>query len=118
MNIRYAIASSAVALLLSTGPSLAGPCTKALADAQAAYDARLDQAAAAGPTATESTSATLHHQPTPNSVAQAEVRVGDISPARAQAFSDAMARGSAADEAGDRKTCEAALAEADRALRE
>jgi len=117
MNVRLAVASLAAGILLTVAPCYAGPCSKEIADAQATYDARLDAAAASGPTAPESTSATLHHQPTPNSVAHAEAQVGDISPANAQAFSEQMARAREADEAGNEKACEQALEEAGRALR-
>ena len=117
MTIRSAMASSAVALLLTIAPCQAGPCSKAISDTQAAWDAKLDAAAASGPTAPESTSATLHHQPTPNSVAHAEAQVGDISPENTATFNDAMARARAADESGNEKACRQALDEAGQALR-
>lgn len=116
MNILRAMASSVVALLLTMAPCQAGPCAKAISDAEAAWGAELGAAAASGPTARESTLATLHHQPTPNSVAHAEAQVGDISPENAALFTDAMARAHAADEAGDEKACRQALDEAGRAL--
>ena len=53
MNFRRSIPLSAVALFLTVAPCLAGPCAKEIAETQAAFDAKLDAAAASGPTAPE-----------------------------------------------------------------
>jgi len=117
MNFRSSIALSAVALFLTVAPSLASPCAKEMAETETAFDAKLNAAAAAGPTAPQSTLATLHHQPTPGTVARAEAQLGDISPENAQTVTEALERAHAADDAGDVKTCRQALAEANEALR-
>jgi len=46
---------------------------------QAKIDAKLEAATAAGPSAVESTAAIMHRQPTPRSVAGAEVGLDDVS---------------------------------------
>ena len=87
-------------------------------DVEAAFDAKLNAAAAAGPSAPESTTlATLHHQPTPSTVARAEAQLGDISPENARIVTDALDRAHAADERGDVQACRQDLAEAREALR-
>ena len=116
MNFPSSIALGAVALFLTVTPSLATPCAKEMAEIEAAFDAKLDAAAAAGPTAPESTQATLHHQPTPGTVARAEAQLGDISPENAQTVTEALDRAHAAEDAGDVKTCRQALAQASEAL--
>jgi hypothetical protein len=117
MRFHSTIAFSAVALLLTVAPGLAGPCAKEMADVEAVFDAKLSAAAAAGPTAPESTLATLHHQPTPGTVAQAEAQLGDISPENARIVTDALDRALAADERNDVQACREDLAEARAALR-
>ncbi len=110
--------STLLALLsLAASPALAGPCTEDIAAAQTRYSQRLDAAAASGPTATETTAAKLHHQPTPGSVAQAEARVGDLKPEAGKQFDAAISRARAADAAGDAATCKAALNDAAAALK-
>jgi hypothetical protein len=52
---------------------------------QAGIDAKLEAQAAAGRSASESTSATMHRQPTPGSIAAAEAELGDISSEQLQA---------------------------------
>ena len=117
MTLRCSISSSLAVLLLTVGPCLAGPCTKEIGETEAAFDAKLNAAAAAGPTAVESTGATLHHQPTVGSIARAEAQLGDISPENAETVTAAIGRAHAADDAGNLKACEQALAEAYAALR-
>ena len=63
--------------VIRTPPSLAGPCTAEIAQAQAAVDARIEAIAGAGPTGSQSVGAQLHRQPTPGSMAQAEGRLGE-----------------------------------------
>jgi hypothetical protein len=116
MNFRSAIPLSAVALLLAVAPCLAGPCSKEIAETQAAFDAKLATAAANGPSATESTSATLHHQPTPATVAHAEAQLGDISSENAEIVTRALERAQDADLIGDATACQQQLAEAKEAL--
>jgi hypothetical protein len=98
------------------GAAQAGPCASDISALEVAYDAKLKAAAASGPTGAESASATMHRQPTPNSIARAEVKLGDLSPEKAEAFAAAMKRAREADGAGDRSACMQALGEARRAL--
>ncbi len=104
------------ALFLSSAPVHAGPCTPQIAAMQGKIDARLDSAAMAGKSGPESTAATDHRQPTPKSIAEAEVKLGDISGQTAQTLEGAMARARKADLAGDKAACEKALSEAQDAM--
>src|SRR6185437_13387168 len=66
-------------LALSTSGAFASPCSQEIDRVQASIDAKLEAQAAAGGSARESIAATMHRQPTPGSIATAEVRVGDVS---------------------------------------
>ena len=116
MDFCRSIQLSAVALFLTVEPSLAGPCAKEIADTEAAFDAKLDAAAASGPTAPESPLATLHHQPTPGTVAHAESQLGDISRENADIVTRALERAQDADLIGDVQGCQEQLADAKEAL--
>lgn len=116
MSIRHSMILSAAALAASMSVSYAGPCSSEIDRVQARIDARLEARAAAGPESRESTGAMMHHQPTPGSIAAAEERLGDLSPEKAEAAKQAMARARAADSAGDRSVCEQALAEVQRVV--
>lgn len=105
---------SAATLVLSEVPSLAGPCAQAIDAMQAQVDARIEARAAAGPTAPESTGALLHRQPTPESLAAAEARLGEGR--KVQVALDALARARTADTAGDNDACNKALGDALSAL--
>jgi len=98
---------------LSTG--YAGPCTDDIDRMQARLDAALEAKLATGPQAAESTSATMHRQPTPKSLAAAEGKLGNLSPEKIDAISRAMARARAADSAGDKDGCQQALVDVQRA---
>jgi hypothetical protein len=114
MNIRSAAAGLTLALVSSAVS--AGPCTDRIYALDVALSKRLDAAAAEGHPAPQSLGAQLHHQPTPSSVAGAEAQVGDLSPAAAQAITEAMDEARKADDAGDRAGCELALAKAENML--
>jgi hypothetical protein len=114
MTIRRLPALSAAMLTLSMQPGYAGPCSSQIDRVQAAVDAKIEATAAAGRSAPESTSALLNHQPTPDSIAAAERKLGEGS--RVQAALGALARARDADLADDRSACERALADAQRAL--
>ncbi|WP_246164483.1 hypothetical protein [Blastochloris sulfoviridis] len=103
-------------LLAASGPGLAGPCSHAIDRMQGRLDALLAARAAAGPTATESTGATMHRQPTPDSIAAAEAKLGDISSETLDAIAVGMTRARDADRAGNAEACKEALAEVGRAL--
>jgi hypothetical protein len=96
----------------SISACLAGPCSQQIDALQVRIDARLNAAAAAGPAGTESTAATMHHQPTAESIAAAEAKLGDISAKKAQEVGEAMKLARKADLAGDKAGCEKALAQA------
>jgi hypothetical protein len=101
----------------STVPGFAESCMQQMHDAHAAFAARLDAIAAAGPAATQTKQATLHHQPTPNSVAHAEATLGDISQRQADAFAEFMKRAKDADDSGDAAACARALQDAETSLK-
>jgi hypothetical protein len=103
-------------LLLLALPCQAGPCSKDIERTEASIRDKLDAIALAGPDASESTGAKLHRQPTPRSMAEAEIKLGTLSPAAAEKVKDAMARARKADVAGDKDACEQALADVQRAI--
>jgi hypothetical protein len=117
MKIATMLALSAVTFAASISASLAGPCSAEIDAILVRIDAALNAAAAVGPGAPEqSIVGGRDIQPTPNSVANAEAKVGDISPEAFQQARDAVARARAADAAGDKVACEAALTEAQRTI--
>lgn len=106
----WAIALTAAALI--SAPAFAGPCSSQIDKAQATFDHRLDAEAGEGASGPESTDATLHHQPTPQTIAEAEAKLGDISPDLAQSFIDTLNRARDADDAGKAAECRQAVADA------
>jgi hypothetical protein len=90
MIIRYALALSTLALVLSAGPSYAGPCTQQILDVRDAAKQKMNAIAASGKTGKQSATATMHRQPTPNSIANAEVGLGEASGKDVEAFEQAM----------------------------
>jgi hypothetical protein len=107
---------SAAALAASTIVCSAGPCLPEIERVQARLNARLESAAGAGLSAPQSSDALLHHQPTPGSIARAEIQLGELSPEKAKVIREAMARARAADQTGDEAACEQALAEVQRTI--
>jgi hypothetical protein len=105
----------AATLLASTSLAFAGPCSDEIAQLQQRIDSTLDQIAAAGRTARQGTGLT-HVQPTPRSMAAAEEQLGELAPEKVDAVRQAMIRAHTADDAGDKASCEEALADAKRAL--
>ena len=100
-----------IAILAATASaSNAGPCSSQISDMQAQIDAKLEAAAAAGPTARQGTFAGRHEQPTPRSMAAAEAESGELSSEVRQTIQDTMAQARAADAAGDLSGCQKALA--------
>jgi hypothetical protein len=112
MSIQRSLVICTIIFVASRSIAVAGPCSQAIDSLQAQFDAKLEAKAAAGPSARESTAATLNHQPTPNSIAAAEAKLGEISPETVQALKAAMAQAREADRAGDKSACERALADA------
>jgi hypothetical protein len=116
MNELQRFALSGAALVGSVAASFAGPCSAEIDAMQHRIDAALEAKAAAGPAGKEGTAAGLSHQPTPQSLAAAEEKLGDIPAATVDAIRQAIARARTADSAGDKSACEAALAEVQRLL--
>ena len=116
MNFRYGLAVVAILPIFYSPACLAGPCSKQIDEMQARIDAKLEAAAVAGQAGKESTASTMNRQPTPKSIAEAEIKLGDISARKAKMVGDAMARARKADLAGDETDCERALADAKRAM--
>jgi hypothetical protein len=105
-----------LAAALAAPAAYAGPCTQDIDRMQARFDAKLEAAARSGPTARETNAATDHRQPTPDSIAAAEARIGDISARTVEVIESGMARARKADLAGDKGACEQALADVGRAI--
>ena len=118
MIVRNAIASAATALVLSSPRRPhAGPCTDRIYQADLAVEKLLDVAAAQRDgRPPESSFATMHRQPTPGTVASAEEKAGDLSPAQVEAITEDLDAARDADDKGDRAACEKALNEAERML--
>ena len=114
MAYKGAGAESAAATLVPILPSHAGPCTTEIDRMQIEVDARIEAIAAAGQAAGESTAATLHHQPTPGSIAAAEEQAGDT-PKMEEAVA-ALEKAREADGANDKSACDRALADVRRAI--
>jgi hypothetical protein len=106
----------AAMLTTPTSAAVAGPCAQQIDLVQAKFDAKLEAAARKGPTGRESVAATDSRQPTPDSIAAAEVKLGDLSPGAVQTIEAGMVRARRADAAGDKGACEQALAEVQRAI--
>jgi type II secretory pathway component HofQ len=111
MIVRQAAALSVGALAFLAAQAHAGPCENEIYQADIAINKRLDAAAARGKPAPESTFATMHRQPTPQSVAGAEEKAGDLSEADVKAIAEFMDEARKADAGGDRPACEKALAD-------
>jgi hypothetical protein len=110
----HSILACAAVLTLLALPCVAGPCLQEIDRMQIEVDARIEAIAGAGPAARESTAATLHHQPTPGSLAATEEKLGEG--AQMTEAVAALARARAADRADDKAACEKALADVRRAL--
>jgi hypothetical protein len=80
VNILRSLELSAVVLTATTMICSAGPCSPELERAQARLDAMLHDKAGTGPSAPESARALRHRQPTPGSIAAAEIELGELSP--------------------------------------
>lgn len=114
MTIHRLPLMGAVALILSSSAAYAGPCSNEIDRMQARVDAMIEAAAAAGRAGREGAGATMHHQPTPGSIAAAEEKLGEG--AQAERALAAMAHARAADRADDKSACERALADVQRAI--
>ena len=97
--MRTLLACVAVVLVTSITASLASPCLQQIDRVQAKIDAKLEAIAAVGRSARESTAATMHRQPTPESIADAEANLGDVSLEKVEAAEALLARARDADRA-------------------
>jgi hypothetical protein len=113
MAVRHVTALAGLAFVLAAAPVHAGPCTDRIYETDLAVSKLLDSAAAQGRPAAESRFATMHRQPTPGSVANAEEHAGDLTADELEAVTEAMDVARHADDAGDRAGCEKALSEID-----
>ncbi len=111
MTIRQLLLLSPLALSLLALPCQAGPCSKDIERVQVLIDTKLNAVAAAGPSADQSSEAQMHRQPTPRSMAEAESKLGELSPGTIAKVRAAMVRAHNADIAGDADGCNRALAE-------
>lgn len=116
MSIGRSLAICAIVFAASGSATNAGPCAQGIDRLQAQFDSKLAANAAAGPSARESIAATMNRQPTPQSMAAAEAKLGEISPVKVQAFEAAIARARVADRLADPSACEQALAGVQNAL--
>ena len=116
MTILRVAAVNAVVLLVSISNGYAGPCSSRIEQTQQSIDAKLQAREAEGASGRESTSATLHRQPTPQSIARAEETLSGLSAEKVQLVEKTMARARAADASGDERACSEALAEVQRAI--
>jgi hypothetical protein len=107
MKVRVAL--FAAFLLALAPPCHAGPCSADIDATQRRIDAKLEAAAARGRTAAESTAATAHRQPTPDSIAAAEARLGDVSDQFVHVVEEDMARARHDDADGNEAGCTEAL---------
>ena len=114
--IRAQMVACALVACASLSAAHAGPCSADIDTMQARIDAALQARAAAGGTARESAGAKMRRQPTPSSIAEAEVKLGEVPAQTVDSIKNAMTRARAADGAGDERGCKEALAIIQRAL--
>ena len=115
MTIQRSTLACAVLFVASMSTTHAGPCSQDIIRTEEMIEAGL-QAKARAVQAPESTAAKMHRQPTPGSIAAAEVKLGLISQEQVNLVKAAMTRARDADGAGDRKACQQALADLRRLL--
>jgi len=113
-TLRLTTLAALLATTLIPVSAHAGPCAADIDRVQAQADAWIDAAAGRGRAGPESTAATDHRQPTPESIARAEQRLDGA--AAGQTALAALAQARQADAAGDVPACEKALAAARNAL--
>ena len=115
MNFHQLLVLGAAAIALSTSPSRASPCLYDIDRAWVDVGAKIQARIGAGRSAPQGTTALLHHQPTPSSIAAAEEQIRERWVSMEVAVT-ALARAREADRANDGSACEQAIAEAQRAI--
>jgi hypothetical protein len=113
-NRKQLILSAAV-VMFSTLPSFASSCSQDIDRAWVQVNAEIRARVAAGRSAPQGTTAVLHRQPTPSSMAAAEETLVDIWLPIETAVA-ALARAREADGINDRIACEGALADVQRVI--
>jgi len=106
---------AASVFVASTAPIFAGPCTEEVQQMDRRITALLQAGARSGPSAAQSPAARPNRQPTPESIAAAESRLGTV-PAHTDEAIKALVAAHEADGQGDQRACEEALAEVRRLL--
>ena len=109
MSSRRFIALSVLLLAVHVTSSHAASCSNAIDMMQARIDAKLEAIAAAGPFVQPGVWAGSA-QPTPLGMAVVEQKMGELPGQKIDAVREAMAQARAANAAGQRRTCERALA--------
>ena len=114
-NRTLLVACTAVSLSASS-VCFAGPCSLEITHAQEEVNSYLGNVASAGTRAHESVRALMHRQPTPATIAAAEVAIGELDASVAQAIVLAMLRARDFDARGDEYNCLAAVQDVYRAI--
>jgi hypothetical protein len=109
-----ALATVLIALCIS--PARASQCTQDIHETMLAVSSKLTEIAVEGGTSHETQYATMHRQPTPSTIAQAEVLLGELPMTAAQVYDVSMRRDTDADSVNNLAGCRRALLEAQRAL--
>ena len=115
MTIQKLLVVSLAAVGFSVKPGYAGPCMNDIDRAWVELGPRMQARIGTGHSAPQSVAATLHYQPTLNSVAAAEEKLGERWLPMETAVM-ALARAREADRRNDKTACEQALAEAQRVI--
>jgi hypothetical protein len=101
------LASAALALAIT--PAHANQCSQDVHETMVEIADRLTAIAEAGRTARETQRATMHRQPTPSSIAQAEMQLGELPVTAIRAYQESMQRVADADSANNPLVCRQAL---------
>ena len=115
MSIQKLLVLSLVAVGLSANLSYAGSCMQDVDRAWGEFGPKMQARIGAGRSAPQSVAALHHYQPTPNSIAAAEEKLGERWLPMEMAVM-ALARAREADRLNDKDACEQALAEAQSVL--
>jgi hypothetical protein len=116
MKLTCSLLLGATVLLSPLRPGYAESCAGLIAQTASQIDARLHSVAEAGADSIETFAATLHRQPTPRSIADAEARIGDLSAEVVEIVEGAMARARNSESLGQEYDCIRAVRDARRAI--
>jgi hypothetical protein len=115
MRTLFNSAFSMKAIVLLTLSANAGPCAQDIDHAWIQVGAKVQARIGAGRSAPQGAIASLHRQPTPNSIALAEAKLGEVWKPMEMAVA-ALGRAREAEYANDAAACEQAIFEAQRAI--